>query len=357
MMAIWIWLIKSVVIVVTNKRIYIEINNTCNFTCSFCPYPLLKCEKYNMPLDQIKQLLNDIKNNIDYRIIYFHNLNEPLLYPKIDQLIKYCDKQAIRYGITTNGVFLDKHIEALKKCKMKELNISYQVADDTENSIRGNLMTVSEYRKYLVKNIIAFKDSFNGEIKIKLLVTNERSIFNKIKIHGFENIEDIIKEINEFYKLFVDHELTHEQIEKIKNIDITRFCKINLFDNIFIELFPFLTWGNYYDKIHSACFGKCDGLSGQLQIKVNGDVLPCCYDFNSKLLLGNINDNNLSDILKSSEYKKMEQKILSKKIYYSRCRKCLGQKKYCELIKKQYRFLFKSQVEDRFIFSDNKISL
>ncbi len=310
-----------------------------------------------MPLEQIEDLLKDIQTNMDYRIIYFHNLNEPLLYPKIDQLIKFCDNNQIRYGITTNGVLLDKHIEILNNCKMRELNISYQVIDNNENRIRGNKMSVPEYRKYLVENITKIKDNFKGEIKIKLLITNENSVFNKNKIHGFNNVDEIVKEINEFYKLFLEKELTNHQMEKIKNIDISQFCKINVFDNVYIELFPFLTWGNYYDCVHKAYFGKCDGISGQLQIKANGDVVPCCYDFNSKLLLGNVNDNKLSDILKSSNYKKMEKNIHSKRIVYSRCRKCLGDKKYCNLIKNQYRFLFKSKIEDRFIFSDNTISL
>lgn len=341
----------------SNKRIYIEINNTCNFSCSFCPYPLLKCEKYNMPLKQVKEVLEDIEDNIDYRIIYFHNLNEPLLYPDIDKLIEFCDKKKIRYGITTNGVLLDKHINALNNCKMKELNISYQVIDDNENINRGNTMSVSEYREYLVKNIIKFKDSFKGEIKIKLLATNKDSYFNSKKIHGFETISEIVDEINAFYKLFLKKGLSNEQIKKVESVDISKFCKINIFDNVYIELFPFLTWGNYYDQVHKAYFGKCDGISGQLQVKSNGDVVPCCYDFNSKLLLGNINNDKLSNILKSKNYKEMEKNILSKKLVYSRCRKCLGEKKYCKLIKNQYKFLFKSKIEDRFIYSNNEISL
>lgn len=341
----------------SEKRIYIEINNTCNFSCSFCPYPLLKCRKQNMQLKQIKEILEDIKNNIEYRIIYFHNLNEPLLYPNIDELIQFCDKNGIRYGITTNGIFLDKHIETFKNCKMQELNISYQVINDNENTIRNNKMSVTEYRKFLVKNVTKIKEKFKGEIKIKLLITDQNSYFNNRKIYGFSSTNEILKEINVYYKLFLKKELTDEQIKKISCIDITKFCKINLFDNVYIELFPFLTWGNYYEKVHKAFFGKCDGISGQLQIKANGDVVPCCYDFNSKLLLGNINNDKLSKILKSRRYKKMSNNILSNKLVYSRCRKCLGKKNYCELIKNQYYSLFKSKIEDRFIYSNNEIRL
>lgn len=340
-----------------NRRIYIEINNTCNFSCRFCPYPLLKIKKENMEFDLIKKLIADIKENIPYRIIYFHNLNEPFLYPKIDELIKFCDKNHIKYGITTNGTLLHRHIKVLKNCKMSELNISYQVNDELENSYRKNNMNVEDYRKYLVNNIIKFKNHFKGEIKIKLLITTESSVFNQKKIRGIETISEVISEIDHFNYLFLKKHLRKNQLNKLSKLDITKFCKINLFDNIFIELFPFLTWGNYYDHVHKAYFGNCDGLTGQLQIKANGDVLPCCYDFNSKLKIGNIKTEKLSNLLLSHDYAKIFNKISSKRVCYTRCQVCLGNKSLCQLLKDEYRFLFKSKIDDRFIFSDNNIKL
>ena len=341
----------------TEKRIYIEINNTCNFSCRFCPYPLLKNKKENLNLNTIKKLIKDINENIPYRIIYFHNLNEPFLYPKIDELIEFCDENNIKYGITTNGTLLDKHIEVLRNSKMSELNISYQVINDMENNYRKNKMSIKEYREYLVNNIKQFKDYFKGEIKIKLLMTTKNSIFNGNKINGIETLQELIDEIDRFNYLFLKKHLTKNQIHKLSQLDITKFCKINIFDNIFIELFPFLTWGNYYDKVHKAFFGNCDGLTGQLQIKVNGDVLPCCYDFNSKLKIGNIKETKLSDLLSSENYMKVSKKISSKRVCYKRCQVCLGNKKICRLLKDEYKFLFKSKIDDRFVFSNNNIKL
>ena len=341
----------------TEKRIYIEINNTCNFSCRFCPYPLLKNKKENLNLNTIKKLIKDINENIPYRIIYFHNLNEPFLYPKIDELIEFCDENNIKYGITTNGALLDKHIEVLKNSKMSELNISYQVINEMENNYRKNKMSVKEYREYLVNNIKKFKDYFKGEIKIKLLMTTKDSIFNGNKINGIETLQELIDEIDRFNYLFLKKHLTKNQIHKLSQLDITKFCKINIFDNIFIELFPFLTWGNYYDKVHKAFFGNCDGLTGQLQIKVNGDVLPCCYDFNSKLKIGNIKETKLSDLLSSENYMNVSKKISSKRVRYKRCQVCLGNKKICHLLKDEYKFLFKSKIDDRFVFSNNNIKL
>ena len=126
---------------------------------------------------------------------------------------------------------------------------------------------------------------------------------------------------------------------------------------------PALYYGNIDSNFvicghsYKAHFGNCDGLIGQLQIKANGDVLPCCYDFNSKLKIGNIHDKKLSKILLSDEYNYMSKKISGKRVYYQRCKTCLGKKKICDLIKDEYNFLFKSKISDRFIYSNNNIKL
>ncbi len=41
------------------KKIYIEINNTCNFSCSFCIHTN-RCKKY-MSVDEFKHIINEIK--------------------------------------------------------------------------------------------------------------------------------------------------------------------------------------------------------------------------------------------------------------------------------------------------------
>ena len=339
-----------------NRRIYIELNSNCNFKCNFCPYSLIKCENEIIPLEKVKEVLMDIKVNIPHRIIYFHNLNEPLLYPYIDDVIRFCSNENIEFGITTNGIFLNEHIGVIKSSKARELNISYQIVDEKMNTLRGNKLSVKQYRELLLDSIKLISKEFMGEIKIKLLSTNN-SYFNGIKIVGIESINSLIEEINNIYRFYKGVELSLNQIKKISELDIKEFCKIKLFDNIYVEIFPFLTWGNYFDKVHKSFFGQCDGLSGQLQIKSNGDVTTCCYDFNSELKFGNIYDIKLSELLKSKEYGNILRKIASKCIYYERCRICLGNKKLSKNLKQQCDTIFHSKLESRFVYSENNISL
>ncbi|MCR5786980.1 MAG: radical SAM protein [Acholeplasmatales bacterium] len=340
-----------------SRRIYIEINNTCNLSCNFCPYPLIKGKKENMSIENIKKILADIKNNIDYRIVYFHNLNEPLLHPDIDLVFEFCDNNNIVYGLTTNGLLLDKHLEAIKNSNMSELNISYQVGDELANRKRGNKLSVAEYRKYLVENLKKIATSFKGEIKIKLLITNDKSIFNNQLINGFSSHKEIVAEVNAFYVMFTGKELSSEQVDKLYELDITEFCKINLYSNVYIELFPFLTWGNFYEPVIPAKYGSCDGINGQLQIKVDGSVSPCCYDFNSCLSLGNAIEKKISEIMQSEKYLQMKKEIEQKTVNNERCRICLGALTKEKLIENEKIFLENYELEKRFVFSNKTLYL
>lgn len=294
----------------SDRRIYIEINNTCNLKCPFCPYTYKKVEKsLNFPIEQLEKVLEDVKENVDYRIIYFHNLNEPLLYPQFRELINICDQKELKYGITTNGILLNKFYNEIADSNMKELNISYQVNSETMNRERGNPMTIEQYRNHILKYTNVIAKRFKGEIKIKLLLTNQESVFNGKRIYGIEKHSQLINEINKFYFYYHKKFLQPEEIDIIKKLPLDKFCKIQISNNIYIELFPFLTWGNTYKKIHKAYIGKCDGFSGQIQIKCNGNVLPCCYDVDSKLVVGNVFDERLSVIKEKKYYKNVEKNI------------------------------------------------
>lgn len=42
--------------------------------------------------------------------------------------------------------------------------------------------------------------------------------------------------------------------------------------------------------------------SGPLQIQWNGEVIPCCYDYNNKIILGNAFEQPILDILNGTKY-------------------------------------------------------
>jgi radical SAM protein with 4Fe4S-binding SPASM domain len=43
--------------------------------------------------------------------------------------------------------------------------------------------------------------------------------------------------------------------------------------------------------------------NGPLQIQWNGEVIPCCYDYNNKIILGNAFEKPILDILNNDKYR------------------------------------------------------
>ena len=104
------------------KKIYVEITNSCNLNCDFC----IKNKRDNkfISIDEFKLLLDKIKDYTNY--LYFHVLGEPLLHPKINELIDIASND-FKINITTNGYLIDR----IKDNKnIRQLNISLHSFDD-----------------------------------------------------------------------------------------------------------------------------------------------------------------------------------------------------------------------------------
>ena len=102
------------------KKIYIEITNACNLSCSFCPKTKRKIE-YMSP-NNFKDVIDKIKDYTDY--IYLHVKGEPLLHPNLDEILSICDKENIKVQIPTNGTMLKDKKDILQKHNIRQINIS-----------------------------------------------------------------------------------------------------------------------------------------------------------------------------------------------------------------------------------------
>ena len=88
------------------KKIYLEITNSCNLSCSFC-IKNRRVIKY-LNLEEFKIILSKLEKYTDY--LYFHVLGEPLMHPMINEFINLASSK-FRVQITTNGYLIDKIID------------------------------------------------------------------------------------------------------------------------------------------------------------------------------------------------------------------------------------------------------
>ena len=104
------------------KKIYIEITNDCNLSCSFC-IKNKRIKKY-MSFNDFKTVLNNIENYTKY--IYLHVLGEPLMHPNINEFINYASKR-YKVNITTNGYLINNIIN---NKNIRQINISLHSFSD-----------------------------------------------------------------------------------------------------------------------------------------------------------------------------------------------------------------------------------
>lgn len=264
------------------KKIYLEITNNCNLDCEFCIKNKRKSKFIN--IDEFEFLLNKINNYTDY--LYFHILGEPLLHPRINELIDIASKQ-FKINITTNGYLMDR-IKYNKN--IRQLNISLHSFDDKYNiDLKKYLDNCFDTVNELIKN--------NTYISLRLWTKNK---YNK----------EIIDYINIKYNIEIKYD--------------EKQYKIN--DYIFINNFHEFIWpdlkNNTYDES-----GTCYGLIDHIGILVDGTVIPCCLDSGGDINLGNIYSKEIDEILKSDRVINMIKNFKNNK-------KCEELCKHCKFIEK-----------------------
>lgn len=271
------------------RKIYIEITNNCNLNCSFCSKVNRK-KKY-MSLEEYEKILNKIKDYTNY--IYLHVKGEPLLHPKVIEMIKLAEQYKLKVNLTTNGVLFDKYAKELGQfTNLNKINFSLHSENNKDN--------------YL-------EDIFNN---IKYLSTKTTVIYRLWTLKDNEldkKSTEIVDKIKDFYNLSTE---TVERIKKEKNIKIKSTTYVDK-DNEF-------EWPTI--NSHKSC-GFCYALKTHIAILVDGTVVPCCLDSNGIINLGNIFDNSLEEIIDSEKYRKLKESFQKRKPIELLCQSCTFKEK------------------------------
>ncbi len=257
------------------KKIYLEVTNNCNLDCSFCNRN--KRNKLFISTDNFSKALDKIKNYTDY--LYFHVMGEPLLHPKINDLIDIASKDFF-VNITTNGYLIDRIAD---NKNIRKLSISLHSYDSKYNK------TLDEYLNNIFDSVDKLLEN-NTIIEYRLWVDRK-------------NNREIIDKLESKYKVKIDSD------------------NIKLKDNLFFATEEEFIWpsldNNYYDEE-----GSCLGTRDHIGILVDGTVVPCCLDSEGIINLGNIYKEELSDIISSTLFKEIKSGFLSNKKLHPLCKKC-----------------------------------
>lgn len=259
------------------KKIYLEITNSCNLSCSFCIQN--KRKKKYLTLDEFKTIIDKLEPYTDY--LYFHVLGEPLMHPYINDFINIASKK-FNIQITTNGYMINK-IET--NTNIRQINISLHSFDEKYK------ISLETYMNNIFKTVDKLIEN-NTYISLRLWVINS-------------NQSKIVEMINKHYNCEID--LTKQSFKINKYLYIKQFHEF---------IWPDLN-NDYYKES-----GTCYALRDHIGILVDGTIVPCCLDTKGTINLGNIYENDLETIINSDRVKTMLEGFQQNKKKEELCKHC-----------------------------------
>ena len=228
------------------KKIYIEVTNSCNLKCKFCPETNRK--KEFMSLEKFEQVIENVHKHTN--LVCLHVKGEPLLHPQLEDILKVLEKYNLKANITTNGTLIKEKLKILKNSKaVRQINFSIH-----------SIMQNDRLNKHYLQDI------FDSVKELKNIIVSYR-LWNLQTIKENDVNNEIIKELETYYNL---QNLKQELMQK-------EFFKIK--ENLFINQDTEFVWPNIKNQ-NIIEKGRCLALKEQIAILVDGTVVPCCLDNN-----------------------------------------------------------------------------
>ena len=266
------------------SRVYVEITNLCNRTCSFCPGTVR--EKRMMTPAEFESIAKKLTSVTGY--LYYHLMGEPLTHPGLPQMLEIAAGLGFKSQITTNGVLLPGRGQVLIDAGVHKVNISVHsfeegADEDYVNYINGCLDFADRASKAGL--IVVLRLWNNGYDEGRNISTLDLA---KARFPWAWTVEP--KGIRIQNKLFIEHG--------------------DRFD------WPDLTAADGGDRVF------CHGLRDHFGILCDGTVVPCCLDREGAIHLGNIHEQSVEEILASPRARAMVEGFSCRRATEELCRKC-----------------------------------
>jgi MoaA/NifB/PqqE/SkfB family radical SAM enzyme len=246
-----------------------EVTDHCNATCIMCPrdkhehgreHGIMDQALYEKSIDEVAAL--------GARKIVLTGFGEPLLDKRLEDKIAYAsNKKLSTYFITNGSALTPARSRKLMQAGLNEMRISfYGMSPETYNAVMQGL----DFDRAM-KNILEFL-RLRGEIGAR----------TRVQISYLEMEEN--RSDTQAFREFWEPKVNAIEIWKPHNFGDGRGYRERL-DDI---------------NLKTSC-GRPE--NGPLQIQWNGEVIPCCYDYNNQIILGNAFETPVLEILNGAKYR------------------------------------------------------
>lgn len=286
--------------------IRIEPSSLCNLKCIHCPTRTIKMHRGVMDSSTFDLVIQNIRDTIsDIRVVVLYHGGEPLLNKQFPSMVRRIKELGVPFVKTvSNGMLLnDKISEEICESGLDAIEFSLDgISFEQNDLIRRGCKGKSVVGK--IKQLVNYKKIYSFQ-KPEIYISTTQ--FLKINGNDLTNPQSIPGYLMKAFS----NEFRYSDL-KFKTTVAMRWPDMNVNEKQFSVL---------CDNEGSQTQNYCDHVMNTITVRWNGDIVPCCYDLTSKVVLGNIHDNNLRNIWNNEEYLRLRMSIHNKK-FYPLCNEC-----------------------------------
>lgn len=281
------------------RAINLELTNHCNFKCSFCMNSKSGFRERGYISEQ---LLQKVVQELDKETsIHLCGIGEPSLHPQFRDILARLSASFDNLSLVTNGFALrnDQAIQALLSSTIKKINLSLDYTDPADfNRVKGGDLAE------VLRRVLRYRELRERE--------NSRQVL-QINFLYEDSMKNYLDAVTTLTQLVGEQDCIY--LREIRNlagqVEVSTDKGIRMLDDM---LRDFVDQGvvvieNWSKNLKHTNFLAdkpriCRHIYNYYMLLWNGNVVPCCQDFNGELAICNaITDNlNLQELFLGNAY-------------------------------------------------------
>lgn len=280
----------------------IELTNRCPMKCVMCPrtHSMTRAQGF-MEITLFKKIIDELAEvNLSFhndKVVWLHHFGESLLHPEFELFIRYAAEKGVKTGLSVNPMMLNEKIS--RTLLDTGLHILYLSLDGHNDESFAKIRGVNNMYETSRINMIRF---------LELKKENPREMKIILSMIDFSLNEESIEAVKDEWE-------SHDQIDGFLMKNYTTW------DGAVQEI-ENLAPDSLREKSKNISTVTCAFPWENMTVTWDGDVVPCCFDYDKKLVLGNAAAHSLSYIWNDTPMRELRKEFMENSIANPLCINC-----------------------------------